>query len=147
MKKIFLIAFITITASSAFAQDKTSYQNMVKKMLEANGSEGAFKTGIKQMFSMFREQKSNVPSEVWNSFEAEFEKTSMDDLSVMLAPVYEKHLTEADLKKIIEFYETPAGKKFATATPLIMQESMQVGQEWGMKIAQQVMKKLEEKGY
>lgn len=147
MKKIFLIAFITITASSAFAQDKTSYQNMVKKMLEANGSEGAFKAGIKQMFSMFREQKSNVPSEVWNSFEAEFEKTSMDDLSVMLAPVYEKHLTEADLKKIIEFYETPAGKKFATATPLIMQESMQVGQEWGMKIAQQVMKKLEEKGY
>ena len=71
----------------------------------------------------------------------------MDELADMLAPVYEKHMTENDLKKIIEFYQTPVGKKYAEKTPLITQESMQVGQQWGMRIGQKVMERLKEKGY
>jgi hypothetical protein len=65
----------------------------------------------------------------------------------MLAPVYYKHLTLEDLNQIIVFYKTPAGKKMATATPAITQESMQIGQQWGMKIGEKVEDKLREKGY
>jgi hypothetical protein len=50
-------------------------------------------------------------------------------------------------EKIIEFYQTPVGKKYAEKTPLIMQESMQVGQQWGMKIGQEFQNKLQEQGY
>jgi hypothetical protein len=79
--------------------------------------------------------------------EKEFLKTSLDDLVDMLVPVYSKHLTLDDLQKIIDFYQTPAGKKYAEKTPLIMQESMQIGQQWGMKIGQKFQEKLQEKGY
>ena len=147
MKKLLVITILLITFSSTFAQDNTSYKATLKKMLESAGSQGAFQTAIKQMFSMFRQQKTNVPADVWNALETEMEKTSMDELTTLLTPVYQKQLTEADLKKIIEFYETPVGKKYAGSVPAIMQESMQVVQEWGMKLSQQIMQKITEKGY
>ena len=48
---------------------------------------------------------------------------------------------------MIKFYETPIGKKFAQNTPLIMQESMQVGQQWGAKIFNDFETKMKAKGY
>ena len=65
----------------------------------------------------------------------------------MLVPVYLKYMTKEDLEEMIKFYQTPVGSKFAKSTPLIMQESMQVGQKWGMKIGEDFKKKMKEKGY
>lgn len=148
MKRSIIPICIFITSIvSGFAQVDASYKASLKKMLNASGTEATFDAGIKQMIAMFKQQKSNVPENVWTEFEQEFSKTSMDELVEMLAPVYYNHLTADDLQKMIDFYETPVGKKYAEKTPFIMQESMQVGQQWGMKIGQQVMEKLKEKGY
>jgi uncharacterized protein len=149
MKKITVIALVFVAmASSAFAQEITpSYRATVKKMMEVGGTQATFKSAIKQMFEMFKQQKGNVPDNIWADLEAEISKTSVDDLVEMLTPVYAKHLTEADLQKVIEFYQTPAGKKYADKAPLLTQESMQVGQQWGMKVAQKFQEKLKEKGY
>lgn len=148
MKRIILsIAAVTMFVVSANAQISDSYKANVKKMLHLAGSEATFSASIKQMFIMFKQQQTNVPEEVWTEFEKEFTQTSMDELVEMLIPVYHNHLTEADVKKMIEFYETPVGKKFAEKTPLITQESMQVGQQWGLKLGQQFMEKLKAKGY
>lgn len=62
-------------------------------------------------------------------------------------PIYQKHLTEADLLKVIAFYDTPTGKKFSEKTPFITQEAMIVGQQWGKQMAERVLSKLKEKGY
>src|SRR5687767_12722582 len=148
MKKTILsITILLISASSAFAQVDDKYKSTLKKMLEAGGSEASFKVVIKQMFDMLKQQNTNVPDSLWSDFEKEFSKTSMDELVDMLSPVYQKHMTITDLEVIIGFYQTPAGKKYAEKTPLIMQESMQVGQQWGMKIGQKFREKLQEKGY
>ena len=104
-----------------------------------------YKSAINQMFVMFKSQK-DVPAEVWNDLEKEFLNTSMNELVEMLAPVYAKHLTKKDLEDLIQFYNTPVGKKFAQKSPFIMQESMQVGQQWGMKIGNDFQTKLKEKG-
>ena len=146
MKKI-LPLFLLIFSSATFAQSSTTYKTTLKQMLESAGTEAVFKTAIKQMFDMYRSQKTNVPEEVWNAAEAEFNKSSMEELIDMLTPVYEKHFTEADLKKVIEFYQTPAGKKYAEKAPLLMEESMQIGQQWGMKVGQRLAENLKAKGY
>jgi uncharacterized protein len=146
MKKLLLLLVLFTVLGSAHAQS-TSYKSTLKTLLEAAGTEATFKVAIKQMFDMFKQQKTNVPESVWADFEKEFSQTSMDDLVEMMVPIYQRHMTEDELKNIIKFYETPAGKKYAEKTPLIMQESMQAGQEWGMKVGQRFQEKLKEKGY
>jgi len=132
---------------STYGQVDEEYSKTLKKMFEVSGSEESYKAVIKQMFPMLKGQYSNVEADVWNDLEKEFLKTSLDNLTEMLAPVYSSHLTIEELKEIIKFYESPVGKKFAAETPSIMQESMQVGQQWGMKIGQDFAEKMKERGY
>ena len=148
MKKIACISLLFL-ASVTFsnAQGNTEYKAKLKKMFEVSGSEKSYKVAIEQMFTMFKQQKTAVPDSVWQQFEGEFLKTSLDDLVEMLEPVYVKSLTQDDLQQLIAFYQTPIGLKYAKQTPVIMQESMQVGQQWGRKIATEFQEKLKAKGY
>jgi len=147
MKKIIVVIPILIISFGETFGQVDGYKATLKTMLEVAGTETTFKVAIKQMFDMFKQQKTNVPDSIWVEFEKEFSKTSMDDLVEMLSSTYQKHMTEADLMKIIEFYRTPVGRKYAEKMPFIMQESMQVGQQWGRKIGLEFQEKLKEKGY
>ncbi|WP_432711992.1 DUF2059 domain-containing protein [Pedobacter sp.] len=149
MKKItLLLALFLLTVSSAYSQQTaTTYKETLDKMMEVSGSKPTYKAAIVQIVSSFKAQKPDVPEDVWLDFEKTFIKAATDDLLNLLLPIYQKHIPEADLKNIIAFYETPTGKKFAAKSPLIMQESMQVGQEWGIKIGKDFSERLKEKGF
>lgn len=147
MKKIFtLLAFIAFFNFSGYGQSSEEYKATLKTMFEVSGSEQAYQAAIKQIFMSFRQQYSHLGEETLNDLENEFSQASLDDLTNMLAPVYVKYLTQEDLEGLITFYRTPVGQKFAESTPFIMQESMQVGQQWGMKIGQDFQKRMIEKG-
>ena len=147
MKRLFILSLIVIsTLRTASAQGDAEYKAAFKKFFELSGSQNTFKTMVPQLIAMFKQQKSGVPDAFWQEFEADAIK-STDNLIDLMAPIYQKHLTLADLKKIIEFYESPAGKKLAEKTPLISQESMAAGQQWGMQLGQKMMQKLQANGY
>ena len=153
MRKILFILVLVLgiggvnVAQTAQTQPSKEYVAALKKMIVVSGSDATFNIVIPQMFAMMKQQLPNVPEEFWKTAEAEIMKTIMDDVVGMLAPVYSKHLTQADLEGIIKFYETPVGKKMAAAQPGIMSESMKVGQQWGMQIAMKIQGMLKEKGY
>ena len=145
--RIFIIASLFIISSQVSGQGDKEYSETLKKMFKVSGYEESYQTAINQMITMFKKQYSNVESDVWDELEKEFSKTSIIELTEMLIPVYSKYLTINDLQELIRFYETPVGKKFAKNSPLIIQESMQIGQQWGMKIGQDIETKMKERGY
>ena len=146
MKKFYtsiILALLVIT-SVGFAQTPPdSYKAKVKELMVLNGTENIFKQTIKQMIEQFKKTEKSVPPEFWNDFEKEFMETSLDDLVDVFSPIYFKHLTEDDLNKLIEFLNTPAGKKFSEKTPIISQESYKVGQEWGKNVANRIIEKIQ----
>jgi uncharacterized protein len=145
-KNLKIIALALVLSISSFGQTNEEYLNTLKRMFEVSGTEESYQAATKQMFSIFKQQFS-VGTEIWNELEEEFTKTSIDDLTEMLVPVYKKYMTKEDLEELIKFYETPVGRKFAEYTPMIMQESMQIGQQWGLKIGQDFERKMMERGY
>lgn len=147
IKKIttFVVAMLILT--SAHAQTTGSYETTLKKYFEVSGSMQAFKSAISSIMANYKNMRTDIPVEFWNELETELGTTSMGDLVKMMEPIYQKHLTEDELKAIIAFYATPAGKKLAEKTPVIMQESMQAGQQWGMAIGSKVAQKMKDKGY
>ena len=64
-----------------------------------------------------------------------------DKLMDEVIPIYARHFTHADVRGMIDFYDTPLGKKTIKAMPSLMQESMQASHHW----AQEVMPSLQEK--
>lgn len=154
-KTLTTLAFAFAIISTSFAQADAAYTRSLKKMFEASGTEQTFETAITQMMGMFKQQMPDVDASLWDDMEKEFLKTSINDLVEMLAPVYIKikikymymYMTQEDLDEMIRFYQSPVGKKFAKNTPLIMQESMQVGEQWGQQIGVKMEQRLKEKGY
>lgn len=148
MKKIYILGLLLLTfCKLTHAQSEDQYKETLSKLFRVAHTEQTFEVAIKQIFSMYRQQQSDVPTDIWNDLEEEMNKTTMNDLITMLVPVYSKHLTIDDLNELIKFYESPVGQKYAEKNPLIVQESMQVGQAWGEKIATELLNKLNEKGY
>ena len=147
MKKSLVILLVAIACSLSVSAQSKTYNATLKKYLEASGSMNAFKSAVSSMMGSFKNMNANVPDEFWKELEKEFLSTSLDDLVTMLTPVYEKHMSEADLNEIIKFYNSPVGKKLSEKTPDIMNESMLAGQTWGAGVGEKVMKKLKEKGY
>lgn len=145
-----LILFSVIIASlgvNLLNAQSDSYSSKVKLMMQLNGSEGTFKVAVSGMIDQMKNFREEVPEEVWNEMEKDFMATSMKDLATLLTPVYHRHLTEKDLDLIIEFYKSAAGQKLAEKTPDITQESMEIGRIWGLKMGEDLARKLEERGY
>ena len=140
MKKIIVIIAVSIVSLAANAQDK--YAIELSKMLELNGTKETFQGVIDQMISLYQNQESDVPAEYWDKVKKSM-SSSYDELVVKLVPVYKKHLTLEDLKGINDFYSTPVGKKLSEKTPLISQESMEIGQRWGMEIGSKIAQEMQ----
>lgn len=147
MKISIFTVLLALFTTLSFGQESNTYKSTLKKMLQISGAESTYKVALNQMTSMFRQQQSNVPDEFWNELATEINKDALSRLLDLILPVYQKHLTHADLLQLIAFYESPVGKKFAEKSPLIVQESMIAGQEWGRQIGEKVVNKLKEKGY
>ena len=143
MKKTILLAAFFIISFQVFCQQPATKEN-VRTLLELTGSAKLGAIVMENMMNSFKQSLPAVPNEFWQDFKAELKSDTLIDL---LVPIYTNHYSNEEILKIIEFYKTPLGKKVIEKTPLIMQESYAVGEEWGKKAAEQVVRKLIEKGY
>ena len=68
-----------------------------------------------------------------------------------IIPLYHKHFTDREIKERIRFYSTDVGQKAIRVLPLLVNESMQVGQRWGQAlgpaIEQRIKARLKKEGY
>ena len=93
MRRVVTIFILAFTFSGVSGQVDQEYSQTLKTMFEVSGTEGAFQSAITQMFSIFKQQYSNVEQDVWDELEKEFTNTSLEELAEMLVPVYQKYMT------------------------------------------------------
>ena len=66
-------------------------------------------------------------------FDDIFKSLPVDEMMDAIVPIYQKHLTKADLAAVTAFYSSPAGQKILKEMPAIMSEAMQAGGEIGRR--------------
>jgi len=64
------------------------------------------------------------------------------ELTDEVARQYAINFTEPELKDILAFYKTTAGKKLLTAQPKIVDSSMKFAQDWANTLSDQVISKM-----
>jgi hypothetical protein len=72
------------------------------------------------------------------------ERYKAEDLIDRLIPVYDRNLTHEEIVGLIQFYESPLGRRVIEVMPQIMQESFAVGSEWGRQLVAEVFAEMEE---
>lgn len=140
---LLVVAFCTAAAQQQPIAD-TAKQQDILKLLRVSGSAELGIQVMDQMMMSFEEILPDVPAEFWADFRNE---VKAEDLLDMMVPIYDKYYTHDDIRELIKFYESPVGKKMVETMPLLLQESMQAGQEWGRALSEKMLQRLKEKGY
>lgn len=98
------------------------------------GMEKQMRLGAEQGF---KEKVPNATPEqlakVDQLFDGIFKTLPVDEMVDAVVPIYQKHLTKADLAAVTGFYSSPAGQKILKELPAIMSEAMQAGGEIGRR--------------
>ncbi len=123
---------------------ETEKINNIKKLLEVTGSKQISQQITSQMLNSMKSNLPQVPQKFWDSFQNEI---NYDEIIEQIIPIYSKYFTNEEIKGMLDFYETPLGRKTIRVMPQVMQESMQIGQAYGRKVAEKIISKLQAEGY
>jgi hypothetical protein len=69
-------------------------------------------------------------------------KVDLEELLNLVVPIYDKYLSDEDIKGLIEFYSTPLGQKALTVVPKVMAEAQDEGRKWGQNVGRDCMKEV-----
>ncbi len=138
-KKLAAVAMMVIVP--LFAHADQANPDLVKALMQKIGAGNVGKQAMEQMIPALKQMVPDAPESFWDDVLAE---VNADELENLIIPVYQKHFNDEDIKAINAFYDTPAGQKMIGKMPVIMQESMAIGQQWGQQLAQEVLQKYEE---
>ncbi len=123
---------------------KATKQDDIRRLLAITGSAKLSEQMMRQMVDAMKPAMPGVPDSFWDKF---LKEAKSEELVELMIPVYDKKFSREEIRKITEFYETPAGKKFVEKTPEIVAESMKIGQEWGRQLAQEIVEQAKKEGY
>jgi len=135
MKKIAFVVFFVIGIGASGIYGQTKNDDIVK-LLKVSGADKMSSQIFDAMTAQF---KSMMPNANWAEIK---KKANLDGLLYECIPIYDKYYTHDEIKQLIKFYESPLGKRLVETNPLIMNESMAIGQRWGEKLAQVIMSEL-----
>ena len=65
-----------------------------------------------------------------------------EKLYVQIALIYAARFSEQEMRKIVEFLNSPEGQKFATISPLVAQDSFRTANAWADRIGQEAFEKV-----
>jgi hypothetical protein len=103
---------------------------------------------LEPAFNNFKLSFPRVPAKVWEElrkeFEAEFNAEMIRDTYV---PIFARHFSAAEVKALIKFYESPAGRKLLETMPRVKEEAYIVGYERGQKLGRRMQERLKARGY
>lgn len=148
--RIFSIAFLLVLASApAIAQaptgpDTPSKEDVLRfldllqikaRMVQlADGMKSGMKTGAE---AGLKQQLPDATPEQLAKADAladtVFKDFPIDEMVDAMIPIYQRHLTKADLDSVIAFYSSPAGQRLLKEQPAMMAEGMKAGQDIMLK--------------
>lgn len=108
---------------------------MVKQMIPAQ---------MQQMGASEYESSDEAQAAMQITMDYVAKELSWDNLKEDYITIYAETFTEEELAGLIEFYKSPAGRKFAKKQPELMKRTMEISQRHMMEIMPKIKKFAEE---
>jgi hypothetical protein len=121
----------------------------IRRLLEIVGVKTLAAQMMNQMMESMRPVLSNsLPAgdyrdKLIDLFLAKFRsKTDTQELVDLAVPIYDKHLSHEEIKGLIQFYQSPLGKKALTELPQMTSELQTEGRKWGQTLGRDSMQEV-----
>jgi len=131
--KLFDLLQIQKTMQFAIQAAKQQSREMAEEMIQEKAPDAT------------PEQKQQIRQMVNEEMAQALGPAAMQEMMEATVPVYQRHLSRADLKAMVDFYSSPVGKKILREQPAMVQESMQAASGIQERIARNVFMKIDER--
>ncbi|HEY6130017.1 MAG TPA: DUF2059 domain-containing protein [Candidatus Acidoferrum sp.] len=118
----------------------------IRRLLEVAGAKALALQTMNEMFKSIKpvltntlpagEYREKLVDAFFARFMAKADSNTLLDLAV---PEYDKNFTREEIRGLIQFYESPLGKKAITVVPQLMAELQTKGRKWGEDLGRQSM--------
>jgi hypothetical protein len=144
---------LVATSPAAFAQGaKPSAAAMAaaKQLVTVTGATSLFSpliAGVVEQSKLLYLQQNPMLQKDLNEIAAQLRTELGPQIAQVndeVAREYATHFTADELKNILAFYQTPAGKKLLQEQPTVVNESMKFAQNWANKLSVEVTNKMRE---
>jgi len=146
-----LVLAVTVSTVSAQAQVPAPSANAIalaKEIIIVKGSSAGFESvgpavieKVKSLFlqtsPMLSKDLNDVAAKLRTDYAGRFVEPLND-----AAKVYASRFTEQELKDVLTFYKSSAGKKVVAEEPLIFQESMTNLDQWASTLSEEIIGKM-----
>lgn len=116
----------------------------IKRLLDLTGGSRLGERMLDRLIENERRAMPDVPDSVWDEARRAFETR---DLLELIAGVWDRHFTHDEILGLIAFYESPLGTRLREMQPVILEESLYAGEEWGRRALEKLQEKLLQKGF
>jgi|SRR5581483_3914191 len=149
-RALFFAALVCILAPAAQAQQKPSPGAMADahKLIEVTGATQLFNpliAGVVEQAKLLFLQQNPALQKDLNEIAADLRaklQPRFSELTDEVAKFYATDFSDKELKDILAFYESPAGKKLLQRQPQIVDQSMKFAQGWANKLSDEVVDKM-----
>ena len=117
-----LALILPVSAQNTNVTDE--YKETLKKIMDFSGTSTTTDDFFQKLSSIMKLNAPKKDEAYWNEFSKNWKEKVENKVFEMYMPVYEKHLTLAELKAVAAFYESPVGKKYKEASLMVMRETM-----------------------
>jgi hypothetical protein len=154
-----LAAFVTLAllgaAKPVFAQAPAARPSpaailIAKQIVELKGAKELYQPLVRGVIQKVKNQFMQT-NFMWgkdlNEIAANLERDyspRVNELVDTSARIYASYFTEAELKEILTFYQSPVGRKLIAEEPKALEESMANAGNWGDKFSDEVIAKMRE---
>lgn len=99
-----------------------------------------------QMINLLTKQHPDKADQIKEIFsEVLLEMSSQKGRALeMVAELYARHFTLAELNALSDFYRSPAGIKLNKLSPMLTRESFNIGRKWGAEIGRDIAQRFKE---
>lgn len=133
-------------ASKARVQGEQAKQDDIRKLLQVTGAGNIATQTMTEMEKGMKPLITNAlpPGDYREKlvdlfFEKFHSKLEPNTLTELIVPIYDKYLTDQDVKALIQLYQTPIGQKLITVLPKVTAEAQAAGEKWGQQLGRQCM--------
>lgn len=142
------VALVAASPAAHAQQPSAASMQIAKQLIDVTGATGLFTPLIagvvEQAKNLYLQQNPSLAKDL-NEIADKMRKNLQPrfaEVTNEIAKLYATHFTEQELKAILAFYQSPAGKKMLAQQPIVVDSSMKYAQDWANKLSEQVTTKM-----
>lgn len=120
-------------------------ERLIYRYLEVTGALRFYPDLVEKIIAMYQKRYPQIEKDFWVDFKKNH--TTRDDFFGRIVPIYARYYSAEDLKNILAFFESPAGKKYTAVLGDLAVEVGHAAQDFEKDLNSRILKRLKEAGY